>query len=88
MRARVIKCFKNFGICELPHIGAAKHRQGQRDVERMQMLAWIIAVVIAIGLIWSVASITKVVPVASAELLAATPPHTITAGQGKSAAVY
>ena len=55
----------------------------------MHMRSFIaIAIVVAIGLIWSVVSITKVVPVASADLLASTPPHTITAGQGKSAAVY
>jgi hypothetical protein len=55
----------------------------------MHMRSFIaIAFVVGIGLIWSVAAITKVVPVASADLLASTPPHTITAGQGKSAAVY
>ena len=55
----------------------------------MHMRSFIaIAFVVGIGLIWSVAAITKVVPVASADLLAPTPPHTITAGQGKSAAVY
>jgi hypothetical protein len=60
-----------------------------RERTGMHMRSFIaIAIVVAIGLIWSVVSITKVVPVASAELLAATPPHTITAGQGKSAAVY
>ena len=47
-----------------------------------------IAVVVGIGLIWSVAAITKLVPVACADLLAPTPLHTITAGQGKSASVY
>jgi hypothetical protein len=47
-----------------------------------------IAMVVAIGLIWSVAAITKLVPVASAELLAGTPPHTITVGQGKNVSVY
>jgi hypothetical protein len=47
-----------------------------------------IAIVVTIGLIWSVAAITKLVPLASAELLAATPPHTITMGQGKSVSVY
>jgi hypothetical protein len=51
------------GICELPHIGAAKHRQGQRDVEERPMLAWIIAVVIGIGLIWSVAAMSNLLPV-------------------------
>jgi hypothetical protein len=47
-----------------------------------------IAVVVGIGLIWSVAAITKLVPVASADLLAPKPPHTIAAGQGKSDSVY
>jgi hypothetical protein len=49
-------------IGELLHIRAAKkyaspYRQAQRDVEGMQMRAWMvgIAVVVAIGLIWSVA---------------------------------
>jgi hypothetical protein len=55
-------------ICELPHIGAAKkhanpYRQAQR--EGMQMRAWLvgIAVVVAIGLIWSVAAMSNLVPV-------------------------
>jgi len=38
-------------------------RQAQRDVEGMQMLAWIIAVVVAIGLIWSVAAMSNLLPV-------------------------
>jgi hypothetical protein len=64
-------CFKNLGICELPHVGAAKkyanpYRQAQRDVEGMQMRAWMaagIAVVVAIGLMWSVAAMSSLVPV-------------------------
>jgi hypothetical protein len=55
--------FKIFGNCELPHIGAAKYRQAQCDVEDAKMLAWIIAVVLAIGLIWSVATMSNLVPV-------------------------
>ena len=37
----------------------------QRDVEGMQMRAWMagIAVVVAIGLIWSVAAMSNLVPV-------------------------
>ena len=65
--------------CELPHIGAGKNmrpllRQSQRDAEGKQMRAWMgIAVVVAIGLIWSVAAMSKWVPVQSAEMrLAAT----------------
>jgi hypothetical protein len=54
---------KVLGICELPHIGMAKDRQAQPDVEGMQMLAWIMAVVVAIGLIWSVAAMSNLVPV-------------------------
>jgi hypothetical protein len=43
----------------------------------MQMRAWIgIAVVVAIGLIWSVAAMSKLVPMASTEMTsAATSPH-------------
>src|SRR6516225_10787689 len=63
-------CFKKFlRIRELPHIGAARksashYRQAQRDVEGMQMRAWMvgIAVVVAIGLIWSVAVMSNLVP--------------------------
>jgi hypothetical protein len=54
---------KVLGICELPHIGMAKDRQAQPDVEEMQMLAWIMAVVVATGLIWSVAAMSNLVPV-------------------------
>jgi hypothetical protein len=31
----------------------------QRDIEGVQLLAWIIAVVVAIGLIWSVAAMSN-----------------------------
>jgi hypothetical protein len=69
--------------CELPHIGAAKNmrpplRQAQRDAEGKQMRAWMVgmAVVVAIGLIWSVAAMSKLVPVASADMAsAAISPH-------------
>jgi hypothetical protein len=49
-------------------------RQAQREAEGKQMRAWMgIAVVVAIGLIWSVAAMSKWVPVQSAEMrLAAT----------------
>src|SRR5262249_8451163 len=54
-------------ICELPHIEAAKNRQTpDRKVGggiRMKMLAWIIGVVVAIGLVWSVAAMSNSVPV-------------------------
>jgi hypothetical protein len=62
-------------LCELPHIGAAKkcasrYRQAQRDVEGMQMRAWMvaIAVVVAIGLIWSFAAMSNLVPVDGSEM--------------------
>jgi hypothetical protein len=65
--------------CELPHIGTAKNmrapiRQARREAEGMQMRAWMgIAVVVAIGLIWSVAVMSKLVPVDGSEMrLAAT----------------
>jgi hypothetical protein len=53
----------------------------------MQMRLWIgIAFVVAIGLIWSVATISKWVPVDSAEMRsAAISSDTITVPQGKSA---
>jgi hypothetical protein len=59
---------KALGIRELPHIGAAKnmrttYRQALRDVGECKMLAWIIAVVVTVGLIWSVAAMSNVVPV-------------------------
>jgi hypothetical protein len=47
-----------------------------------------IAVVVAIGLIWSVAVMFELVPVNSAELKsAATSSHAITVGQAKSASI-
>jgi putative heme degradation protein len=67
--ARVAKFPVN---CELPHIGAPKNigalfHQAQRDAEEMQMRIGIgIAVVLAIGLIWSVAAMSEWVPVVSA----------------------
>jgi hypothetical protein len=59
-------------LCELLHIGGPKSmgalfRQAQRDAEEMQMRIGIgIAVVLAIGLIWSVAAMFEWVPVVSA----------------------
>jgi hypothetical protein len=49
-------------------------RQFQRDAEGKQMRAWMgIAVVVAIGLVWSVAVMSKLVPVDGSEMrLAAT----------------
>jgi hypothetical protein len=53
--------------CELPHLGTEKnmralYRQAQRD-------SWIgIAIVVAIGLIWSVAVMSKLVPVDGSEM--------------------
>jgi hypothetical protein len=62
---------------------------GPANRRGMQMRSFMaIAILVGIGLIWSVAAITKLVPVASADLLAPTPPHTITVGQGKSASAY
>jgi hypothetical protein len=48
----------------------APNRQAQRDVEGMQMRAWMvgIAVVVAIGLIWSVAVMSNLVPVDGSEM--------------------
>jgi hypothetical protein len=60
--------------CELPHIAAAQNmrplfRQAQREAEGNQMRAWMgIAVVVAIGLIWSVAVMSKLVPVDGSEM--------------------
>jgi hypothetical protein len=60
-------------LCELPHIGVPKNmgalfRQAQRDAERTQMRIGIgiAIVVVAIGLIWSVAAMSEWVPVVSA----------------------
>jgi hypothetical protein len=58
--------------CELPHIGAPKNMgvlfgQAQRDAEEMQMRIGIgMAIVVAIGLIWSVAAMSEWVPMVSA----------------------
>jgi hypothetical protein len=55
----------------------ARYGQAQRDAEGMQMRTGIgIAVVVAIGLIWSVAAMSKLVPVDGSEMRsAATLPH-------------
>jgi hypothetical protein len=70
----VARLQKTLRICELPHIGAARkyaspYRQAQRDIEGMQMRAWMvgIAIVVAIGLIWSVAVMSNLVPVDGSE---------------------
>jgi hypothetical protein len=46
-----------------------------------------IAVVVAIGLIWSVAAMLEWVPLNSADMSAATSSRAITVGQGKSASI-
>jgi hypothetical protein len=53
----------------------------------MQMRTAIgLAIVVAIGLMWSVAAMSKLVPLPIADLkTAATSPDVITVGQGKSA---
>ena len=43
--------------------GRKPYRQTQGDVKGMPMLAWIIGIVVAIGLIWSVAAMSNLVPV-------------------------
>ena len=62
-------------IRELPHVGAAKkyaspYRQAHRDIEAMQMRAWMvgIALVVAISLIWSIAAVSNLVPVDGSEM--------------------
>jgi hypothetical protein len=48
-------------------------RQAQREAEGMQMRAWMGIAMVAIGLIWSVAVMSKLVPVDGSEMrLAAT----------------
>jgi hypothetical protein len=47
------------------------YRQAQRDVEGMQMLAWMVGIVVAIGLIWSVAAMSNLVPVVDGSVSAA-----------------
>ena len=71
--ARIRRSGAKFPVnCELPHIGAPKNmralcRQAQRDAEEMQMRMGIaIAVVVAIGLIWSIAVMSEWIPVVSA----------------------
>ena len=55
------------GKCELPHIGTAKSMRSLTWLDRggLQMRIGImgLVVVIAVGLIWSVAAISKLVPV-------------------------
>jgi hypothetical protein len=53
----------------------------------MRKVTWIgIAVVVAIGLIWSLATLSKWVPVGSAEITSAPiSSHEVMVGQGKSA---
>jgi hypothetical protein len=63
--------------------------QAQREMRGMQMRTFIaLAVVVAIGLIWSVAAMSKLVPVPIADMeTAATSPDASsgTTGQGKRA---
>jgi hypothetical protein len=65
----IAKLFEILRICELPHIGTAQkyanpYRQAQRDAEGMQMRAgMVVGIVVAIGLIWSVAAMSNLVPV-------------------------
>jgi hypothetical protein len=69
-------------ICEPPHIRAAKkcaspYQQAQHETEGMQMRALTlgIAVVVGIGLIWSVAVMSNLVPLDGSEVtLAAVSP--------------
>jgi hypothetical protein len=65
-------------VCELPHNWGGKKmrapiRQAQRSAEGKQMRAWMvgISVVVAIGLIWSVAAMSKLVPVDGSEMSSA-----------------
>jgi hypothetical protein len=57
-----------------PKVCEPLFRQAQRDAEGIQMRAWMgLAVVVAIGLIWSVAVMSKLVPMDGSEMrLAAT----------------
>ena len=70
---RIVNCLTlgRRKICDL------LFRQAQRDVEGMQMRAWMgIAIVVAIGLIWSVAAMSKLVPLDGSEMRsAAIAPH-------------
>ena len=62
------------------------YAQSSPRMRGMQMRTAIaLAIVVGIGLIWSVAAISKLVPVPSEDLKAtATSPYVLTAGQGKS----
>jgi hypothetical protein len=54
------------------------YRQAQRDMEGMQMRGWMlgIAVIVAVGLIWSVAVMSNLVPLDGSEVtLAAVSRH-------------
>jgi hypothetical protein len=60
-------------LCELPHIGAAKSMRApispsSTRPEGMQMRAWMVGIAVAIGLIWSVAAMSKLVPVDGSEM--------------------
>jgi len=46
------------------------YRQAQRDMEGMQMRGWMlgIAVIVAVGLIWSVAVMSNLVPLDGSEV--------------------
>jgi hypothetical protein len=57
---------KVLAICELPHTQTAKSAPvlaAHCAVEEMQMAGWIIAAMVAIGLMWSVATMSNLVPV-------------------------
>src|SRR5262249_54804248 len=53
--------------------GRKPYRQTQGDVKGMPMLAWIIGIVVAIGLIWSVAAMSNLAPVGPASASPAIP---------------
>ena len=42
--------------------------KAQREAEGMQMRAWMVGIAVAIGLIWSVAAMSKLVPVDGSEM--------------------
>jgi len=50
------------------------YRQAQRDAEGMPMLAWIIAIIVAIGLIWSVAAMSNLLPMDGSDSAATSQP--------------
>jgi hypothetical protein len=69
---------KTLRICEMPHIGAATNmrpllRQAQRRQRGMHMRSTsiAIAIVVSIGLIWSVAAMSKLVPLDGSEMRSA-----------------